>query len=295
MNTTSVPYLDFDDIALEKKIGHGNALVYKAKMAGKAIAVKEIDCGKNEIPHEVKLHSNLPPHPNVLPLLGVTHSEDGFTTYICMELADKSLYNFLHKEKKKPSLQQSTNWAVQVAKGMNHLHQHGLAHRDLKSANILLFENEDVVKVCDFGSARVLERTATVTGMKGTYRWMAPEFSDKASTKVNQLCDVFSYGMVLYEVFAHEIPFSEIDQGANVFPIIRDGKRPSIPPELPPYIRVLMQSCWKANPHDRPSFGTILQVSKLMNRMHLILMKYLYFSCRCLKSVLPLELKHKIS
>ena len=261
MDSAQPKYLDLKDIKLKARIGRGNVSVFKATMGGQVIAVKKMDCGKKQIPREVEVHSKLPPHPNVLPLFGVTHAIDGFTIYICMELADKSLYHFLHTEKKKPSFEQSIKWATQIAYGMHHVHQHGLAHHDLKSANVLLFEEEDITKICDFGSARVLQRTATATGMKGTYRWMAPEFNDKASTQVNQLCDVFSYGMVLFEIFAHEIPFAHIDRAADVFPIIRDGNRPSIPPELPLFIKVLMQACWNQEPHDRPSFEIILQVS----------------------------------
>ena len=229
-------------------------------MAGKTIAVKKMDCDKNAIPHEVETLSSLPPHPNVLPLLGVAHASDGFTVYVCMELADKSLYNYLHTEKKKPSFQQSTKWAVQIARGMQHVHQNGLAHRDLKSANVLLFDKEDNAKICDFGTARLLEHTATATGMTGTFRWMAPEFNYKAGTKINQRCDVFSYGMILYEIFVHEIPYSDIDDDIAVDSSIRDGKRPMIPPELPSHIQELMQSCWEHQPHDRPTFEEILQV-----------------------------------
>ena len=260
MDAASLPHFDLKNIDLGEKIGRGNVTVYKATMAGKAMAVKKMDCDKNEIVPEVEVQSSLPPHPNVLPLLGVAHSKDGFSIYICMELADQSLYHYLHTEKEKPSLQQSTKWAIQIARGMHHIHQHGLAHRDLKSANVLLFEDEDVAKVCDFGSARVLERTATVSGMTGTYRWMAPEFNDKADAKANQRCDVFSYGMVLYEIFTQEIPFSKIADGATVGLRIRDGERPSIPSELPLHIKVLMQSCWKHKFYDRPKFEGILQV-----------------------------------
>ena len=273
-----VSHLDLNDINLEKRIGRSNASVFKATLREKAIAVKKIDCDQNELPREVEVHSNLPPHPNVLHLLGVCQDDD--TLYICMELADKSLHHYLHTERKKPSLEQSTKWALQIASGMNHIHQHGLAHCDLKSANVLLFGDEHIAKVCDFGSARVLERTATVTGMAGTYRWMAPEFDDKASIKVNQRCDVFSYAMVLYEIFAQEIPFSDIDDTVTVTGHIRKGKRPSIPPGLPSYIKVLIQYCWKQKPHDRPTFEAILGVGSLADiSIYTCMQEYMYALC----------------
>ena len=224
-------------------------------MAGKVVAVKKMDCDKNEIPREVEIQNNLPPHPNIIPLLGVTHSPDGFSVYSCTELADKSLYQYLHTEKKKPSFQQSTNWAVQIARAMQHIHQHGVAHCDLKSAGILLFEKEDILKLGSFWCVRELERTTTITGATG---WRAPEFYDR-DPRINQRCDVFSYGMVLYEIFAHEIPFSDLDSYEATL-AIRDGKHPPIPPEAPPYIQQLMRSCWEHRPHDRPTSEQILQV-----------------------------------
>ena len=86
---------------------------------------------------------------------------------------------------------------------MHHLHQYRLAHRDLNlQMYYILFEKEDITKVCDFESTRQLERTALATGMTCTYRWMAPE---TATTQINQRCDVFLFGMILYELFAHKV------------------------------------------------------------------------------------------
>ena len=257
MTSTFLCY-DIDDINLEERIGKGNFSVYRATAGGKIVAVKRIDCMKrNAIPPEVEVQSTLPPHPNVLSLLGIAHSKDGFFAYICMELADKSLYQYLHTEKRTPSLQQSTKWATQIARGMHHLHQHGLAHYDLKSANILLFEKEDITKVPDFRSA---QHTGTQSRKTGTYRWMAPEFNDKSRSAINQSSDVFSYGMVLYEIFVHEVPFSDIEEGIDVASIVRDGGRPFIPSELPLFIKEIVQSCRKHTPRDWPTFDAILMV-----------------------------------
>lgn len=271
-NAAELSRINFNDIDIKDRIGRGRVSVYKATLLGKEIAVKRMDCDKYEIPREVQVHSKLPPHPNILPLLGVAHSSDGFSIYSCMELADKSLYRYLQTERK-PSLQQGTKWAVQIARAMHHIHRHGLAHRDLKSANVLLFEEEDVVKVCDFGCARPLDSSTTVSGTIGTYRWMAPEFNEKASTKVNQRCDVFSYAMVLYEIFTQEIPYSDIAEGFDIVSSIRNGERPLIPQELPQYIKELIQSCWKHDPHDRPTFEVILQVGLQLKLKLLIKVK----------------------
>lgn len=258
MNTTSVPYLDLDDISLEERIGRGTFPVFRATMKGQVMAVKKMDCDRNELPHEVQVHNNLPPHPNVLPLLGVAHSKDGFDIHLCMPLADKSLHQYLHKEKYKPSLQKSKKWALQVAKGMHHLHQHGLAHGNLKPKNVLLFEWGNTIRVCDFGSTRANDHT--LSGEPGNARWTAPEFNYKASTRVLCRCDVFSYGMIMYEIFTHRIPFYDIYEDMEVVSRIRDGERPSISPQLSRSVHKLIQSCWTHNPSDRPTFERIVQV-----------------------------------
>ena len=149
-------FLDLERISFEEIIGRGKFVVLKARMTGKVMAVKRMDCDKMKIPEEVEIHNALPPHPHIIRLWGVAHSNDGFSINICMELADKSLYNYLHDEKKRPSLEKGTKWAKQIAMGMDFLHQNGLAHLDLKSPNVLLFEKEDILKLCDFGEARVL-------------------------------------------------------------------------------------------------------------------------------------------
>ena len=258
---TSLHYFDIRDLELEDVIGHGSSSkVFRGKMAGEVVAVKRVFFNKNKIPPEVKIQSNLPPHPNIVPILGVTHSSDGFSVYICKELADKSLFQYLHTEKKKPSLQQSTNWAMQIARAMQHIHQHGVAHHDLKSESILLFEKEDILKLSSFGGVKEFGRYAAVSRSKSTLRWMAPESMEEPNTKINPRCDVFSYGMVLYEIFAHEIPFSGLHDPYKTMLAKRRKERPPIPPEAPLYIQQLMRSCWEHDPHDRPTFEQILQV-----------------------------------
>ena len=245
------------EIEIYEQIGGGSSgIIYKGRLAGKMVAVKRMYGDPNELSHGVEIYSSLLPHPNIVPLLGVTPA-DQFTMIIYLEFADKSLYQFLHKEGMTPSLQESTKWAVQIAQGMQHIHQHGLAYCNLKSRKVLLFKKEDtIVKINYCNQAQPLEHTTNATQGVGTYRWMAPEV---LGGKYNQRCDVFSYGMVLYEMFAYKVPFYNNTESMAAMKI-HEGERPPIPPEAPLYIQQLMQSCWKQDPYDRPTFGEILQV-----------------------------------
>ena len=233
--------------------------MYEGVKDGLEIAVKIMNCERDKVPEEVKLQQSLSSHSNILPLLGVSHSQNMFQVYILMERADISLYQYLYREKRQPSPQLSLNWAQQIARGLHHIHQHGLAHRDLKSANVLLFEKENIIKICDFGSAKVLHVTATKTGEAGTYRWMAPEFFEKSVETINQRCDMFSYGMMLYELFVHELPFAKSNT-YDVPILIKNKKRPSIPSKLPKYLKTLMAQCWEHSAYDRPTSSDILMV-----------------------------------
>ena len=265
MGATQIPKFDIDDIHILDRIVAGNIPVYKAMITKDEtpIAAKRMECTKNQIPHEIWGYGNLPHHPNVLPLLGVAHSKDGFNILICMELADKSLYQYLHVEQKAPSPQQSTSWAMQIARGVQHLHQNELAHCNLKSTNVLLFEREDVVKVCDFRSSQPRGHTTTVSDTASIHRWMAPERKGEMSVAASQCCDIFSYGMIMYEIFANRIPFSNVEEGVEVVAQIRSGKRPTIPQKVPPHIKQVMELCWKEKPQDRPTFDKIIEVGPL--------------------------------
>ena len=97
---------------------------------GQAVAVK-----KYTMPRQVQILSSVPEHPHIITFYGVSMSTTGIS--IVTEFAEKgSLFNYLHKEKQIPTVDQSLAWALEVAKGMEHLHNHNIIHQDLKSPNI---------------------------------------------------------------------------------------------------------------------------------------------------------------
>ncbi|KAK8963482.1 Serine/threonine-protein kinase HT1 [Platanthera guangdongensis] len=89
-------------------------------------------------------------------------------------LSGGSVYDYLHKKEGFLRLPSLLRVAIDVSKGMNYLHQNNIIHRDVKTANLLMDKNE-VVKVADFGVARVKTQSGVMTAETGTYRWMAPE------------------------------------------------------------------------------------------------------------------------
>ena len=253
------PIINIKEVQVGKHIGQGGfGAVFEAKWQKKRVAVKV--CPGNlveNLSREIEVLTSLPPHPNVLTFFGIALGSDGISTLIITELAPNgSLHDYLHSKKEKPSPDQSIGWVQQIANGMQHLHSNNIVHRDLKSGNILLASGL-LAKVCDFGTARTLAKT-TKTTQKGTYRWMAPEIVEGVEANINKMCDVFSYGMVLYEIFAQKVPYDDIPTDPLVGLAVIQGKRPPVPATLPSFLRPLLEACWRKDPNQRPQFEAII-------------------------------------
>ncbi|CAG5131415.1 unnamed protein product [Candidula unifasciata] len=158
------------------------------------------------------------------------------------------------------------NWAQQIAQGMYYLHDQApltLVHRDLKSSNILLKEPTDgtdlcrkTLKITDFGLAREVEQTTRMSAA-GTYAWMAPEVIKLS--RFSKKSDVWSYGVVLWELLTGETPYKGIDALGVAYGVAVNKLTLPIPSTCPSMFSQLMADCWHQEPHERPAFFEILQ------------------------------------
>ncbi|KAF7655626.1 hypothetical protein LDENG_00053190 [Lucifuga dentata] len=174
------------------------------------------------------------------------------------------------------------SWCLQCARGVAYLHAmkpKALIHRDLKPPNLLLVACGTVLKICDFGTACDIQ--TYMTNNKGSAAWMAPEVFE--GSNYSEKCDVFSWGIILWEVITRKKPFDEI--GGSAFCImwaVHRGTRPPLIRDLPEPIELLMTRCWDKEPSLRPPME---EVKSTMSH----LMKY--FPC----SDEPLKLPHESS
>jgi serine/threonine-protein kinase len=162
-------------------------------------------------------------HPNIVTIYDV--GEDHDMAYIAMELLiGKELTNFCRKGNLLP-VQRALGVAASVAQALEYAHLQGIVHRDIKPANIILME-KDQVKVADFGIARLMaSSTKTQTGVIfGTPNYMSPE--QVAGKKVDGRSDLFSLGVVLYELLSGDKPFKGDSITTLMFAITNNNYTP---------------------------------------------------------------------
>ncbi|KAK9090432.1 hypothetical protein Sjap_023609 [Stephania japonica] len=140
---------------------------------------------------------------------------------------------------------------------MQYLHSQGVLHRDLKPENLLLGEDM-CVKVADFGISCLESQCGSGKGFTGTYRWMAPEMiKEKHHTKK---VDVYSFGIVLWELLTALTPFHDMTPEQAVFAVSQKNARPPLPADSPMAFNHLISRCWSSNPKRRPRFEEIVTI-----------------------------------
>jgi len=254
-----------EEIELGKLIGEGTfGKVYQGKCRGKEVAVKvfkNMDLSEDEkagFREEVKIMSKLV-HPNLVLFLGACTSGDEYR--IVTDLMPKDLETLFLKEKAKGfSLYDRIKMLKHAALGMNWLHCSNpvFIHRDLKLSNLLV-DNDYKVHVCDFGLTQMKPKDATSLEYDphGSPLYMAPEVF---VGEYDEKCDVYSFGILLWESFTLQQAFEDINENLPAFmhQVIDCDTRPVIPANCGSSLRDLMVDCWAGKPKERPTFFSFL-------------------------------------
>ena len=242
----------------------GTCTLYRAKWNEEVIAVKLFNEEERstDIRHEVALLSLLR-HPNVLPVYayGTSLYENSMRMFCVSPYAERgSLYSVLRDKSGQFDHEKRIHVLQQAAVGVEHLHSLGLIHRDLKSLNILIREDW-AVWVADIGATRIEADYMTVN--VGTPFWMAPETF--TTQEYSQKADVYSFGMILFEMITGKQPFEKIS--AYEVPIlICKGQRPPLPANLAKPWHKLITSMWSEKPSKRPTMHKVgLSLTALQN------------------------------
>ncbi|GAB5357394.1 hypothetical protein AAMO2058_000371100 [Amorphochlora amoebiformis] len=273
------------------------ARIFRTKYYGRSVAIKSYQLDPFTIEavldfsKEAFLYSQLE-HPNIVKFYGVCVAPPEFFL-ICEYCSHQSLLKVLQSR-------MELDWATRVkfildaARGMAFAHEQNIMHRDLKTMNLLVHHNgvEYIVKVCDFGSSRMLsaeykevetwpeedemDDDSKMTGVVGTVAYMAPELLRSlvsrraADMKMSQrklsmysfAVDIFSFGYVMWEVLTRRMPYAGM-RIPDIKAAVLAGHMPILPRSHPDrhvcrYIE-LIDMCWRPSPFARPTFDRLVE------------------------------------
>ncbi|KAI6225575.1 Mitogen-activated protein kinase kinase kinase [Aphelenchoides besseyi] len=237
----------FPDFQHIKRLGRGSyGTVVQATFRGKRVACKLVETNLHIHNEASVLHSFK--HDNIIKLYATFHGEQSGLILELME--GGSLHDLLHQQKHiQYRASHVLGWAQQVLAALHYLHSREYVHRDLKPSNMLLTNDFITLKLCDFGTAAKLR--TSMTNNRGSAPWMAPEvFRGK---KYDQKCDVFSVGILLWEMITRRQPFDDWDSHAfTILWQVSEGRRPNLIDNCPSVIMDLIKRCWSAKPNERP-------------------------------------------
>ncbi|MBM7581901.1 serine/threonine-protein kinase [Caldicoprobacter guelmensis] len=245
---------------LEEKIGSGGmAIVYKAKchLLKRHVAVKVLrpELVEDEefvarFKRESQAAASLS-HPNIVNIYDV--GEENGVYYIVMEyIKGKTLKEYI-REKGKLDWEEAVRIAIQICSALKHAHKNGIIHRDIKPQNILVSE-DGTVKVTDFGIARaVTSATVTMAGtnVMGSVHYFSPE--QARGGHVDAKSDLYSLGIVLYEMVTGTVPFEGDTAVSVALKHIQEKVKPpgELNPDIPKSLQDVIEKAIEKDPNKR--------------------------------------------
>jgi serine/threonine protein kinase len=286
--------LSSDDVLRIERIDAGTfGEVWRGEYAGAVVAIKYLrlalveadESFVTEFRNEIDLMRRIR-NRNIVLFYGAG-ALDGQPFLVTEYCARGSLRRVLDSADVAIDWKMQVSFALDAARGMRFLHdlKPPRLHRDLKCQNLLVSDRW-VVKVADFGTARVVsmlrgnmnearenelgvlaaskdaggDRLARVfTAKVGTLLWQAPEVL-RDDTNYGLAVDVYSFGVVMYEIYTRKFPYEDIEDVAEIEKAVLGGARPRFPEECPDEWRALANSCMDASADSRPLFSEIAEV-----------------------------------
>ena len=144
---------------------------------------------------------------------------------------------------------------IGIVLGMRYIHAQKIVHRDLRLGNVLIDENHHP-HICDFGSSLSLCGATTMASSPSAMIYYIPPELCAETVRYDEKMDVYSFGVMLYEIVTGNLALRELNQ-IQIPVFISQGKRPEIPKSVLPFAKALIERCWAQDPAQRPSFTEI--------------------------------------
>ncbi|KAJ6698742.1 KINASE SUPERFAMILY WITH OCTICOSAPEPTIDE/PHOX/BEM1P DOMAIN-CONTAINING PROTEIN [Salix purpurea] len=239
-----------DDLEEIRELGSGTyGAVYHGKWKGSDVAIKRIkaSCFAGRPSERERLIADF-------------WKEALILTTVTEFMVNGSLKQFLQKKDRTIDRRKRLIIAMDAAFGMEYLHGKNIVHFDLKCENLLVNMRDPqrpVCKIGDLGLSKVKQHTLVSGGVRGTLPWMAPELLSGKNHMVTEKIDVYSFGIVMWELLTGEEPYADMHCASIIGGIVNNTLRPQIPTWCDPEWKSLMESCWASDPSERQSFSEI--------------------------------------
>lgn len=280
-----------NDYAVKRRLGLGKGHVKEIQWLGETFALRTF-FGEIEpaVSHDISQVLSLS-HPNILQYFCGFYDEEMKEGFLLMEAMNKNLNSHIKENcgqrKSFPfSLPAAVDIMLQIARGMEYIHSRKIYHGDLNPSNILLkarsssTEGYFHAKISGFSlsSIKVSVRSPATKGDESVI-WYAPEVlaelerqtDQKCSSKYSEKADIYSFGMLCFEILTGKVPFEDSHlQGNKIIRNIRAGERPLFPYPSPKYLANLTRRCWHPTPSFRPSFSSLCRILRYIKKILII-------------------------
>ncbi|KAI7727448.1 hypothetical protein M8C21_023130, partial [Ambrosia artemisiifolia] len=215
-----------DDLEEVKELGSGTyGSVYHGKWKGSDVAIKRIkaSCFAGKPSERERLIADFWKealilgslhHPNVVSFYGIVRDgPDGSLATVTEFMVNGSLKQFLQKKDRTIDRRKRLIIAMDASFGMEYLHGKNIVHFDLKCENLLVNMRDPhrpICKIGDLGLSKVKQHTLVSGGVRGTLPWMAPELLSGKSNMVSEKIDVYSFGIVMWELLTGDEPYGNM-------------------------------------------------------------------------------------
>lgn len=273
LNVTTGAPRQLGRYVIEKKLGRGAmGAVYLARdpRINRAVALKVIPIEKEFEDEELKEarlrffreaeSAGRLTHPNIITVFDC--GEDKHLAYIAMEYLQGTSLTYFKDPKKLLAPRKALELCARTADALDYAHNAGVIHRDIKPANLLYNARDDVLKISDFGVARLTDNNRTKTGIVlGTPMYMSPE--QLGAETLTGHSDLFSLGVTLYELLTGEVPFKATNIALLMKKITSEDPAPvsNRRPGVPPSVDTVLFKALAKRPEDRFANGADLAMA----------------------------------
>ncbi|KAL5102322.1 hypothetical protein RYX36_006649 [Vicia faba] len=255
--------LNADNVEFTEQIRHNS---YKGVYMGKRVGIEKLKGCEKGSSYEFELHKDLLElmtcgHRNVLQFCGICVDDNHGLCVVTKFMVGGSVHDLMLKNKKLFS-KDIVRIAVDVAEGIKFMNDHGVAFRDLNTQRILLDRHGNAC-LGDMGVVTACKSVGEATEYETDgYRWLAPEIiaGDPESVTETSMSNVYSYGMIIWEMVTGEAAYSALSPVQAAVGIAACGLRPEIPKDCQPNLKYIMTKCWNNTPSKRPRFSDILAI-----------------------------------